>query len=67
MKKENLPENMEIEVIDSENFRLLFHGEGPPYDSEIYWKMPDESFEEAAMLVCLRFDWINNPPNADTF
>jgi hypothetical protein len=64
MKRKNkLPSNMEIEEIDSENFRLLFFGDGETYVSEVYWRMPDESLDDAAMSICRRFGWVDNPPN----
>ena len=58
-----LPDNCEIEFFEDEGtFRLVFQGEGEPYISEIYGISRDETLSEAALAVCRRFGWIDNPP-----
>lgn len=70
MSKYTLPDNCEIELFDDEqdskSFRLWFHGEGEPYISEIYGVFDGETVEEAALAICQRFGWIENPPNKES-
>lgn len=62
-----LPDNCEIEFFDDDDtFRLWFYGEHTdPYISEIYGVLEGEEIEKAAIAVCERFDWIDNPPNKE--
>lgn len=54
----------ELRVYDDDPDGLAFQivfGSGD-YVSEVYGVEDGETVEQAAMGVCRRFDWINNPP-----
>lgn len=71
MSQITLPGNCHIEYLgdgeDDLDFRLCFESDHSceNYYSEIYSPLNGETVEEAAYAVCVKFNWINEPPNKD--
>ena len=67
MRKYTLPANCSIERVGvtkrDRAFRLIFQAdEGEDYTSEVYVPLKGESIKRAAYEVCVKFDWIDEPP-----
>jgi hypothetical protein len=66
-KKYTLPANCSIERVGTTKrdraFRLIFQAdEGEDYVSEMYVPEKGETMQKAAHRVCVKFDWIEDPP-----
>jgi hypothetical protein len=66
-KKYQLPANCEIERVGTTKrdraFQLRFQAdEGEDYVSEIYEPEKGETIQKTAYNVCVKFDWIDEPP-----
>ena len=55
----------DVRVYDDDPAGVTFEIVFGDYVSELYGVADGETVEQAAMSVCRRFGWIDNPPGAD--
>jgi hypothetical protein len=55
----------DLRVYDDDPAGVTFEIVFGDYVSELYGVVDGETVEQAAMSVCRRFDWIDNPPGAE--